>query len=140
MTQTPLKPGRFSPVRDRWTRLTAAAVGAVAVGSLIARRAARSAGQAASAATGAEDSGSTEHSTPADQATTVRLRRTGTAAAGRLSAAGRAAWKEFRHPAPGTPVGQDPAVPPARRPEQTGAEGATGSQHASATGGQTKTP
>jgi hypothetical protein len=144
MTQKPPRTGRFCPARDRWTRRTIAAVGAMAVGSLIARRAARSAGQAASATADAEASGPTERATPMGQAVAqtmaVRLRRTGIAAAGRLGAAGRAAWRELQHPDHGTSTGPDPATPSASSPEDAETEGKTGAEHAPAIADQTKTP
>jgi hypothetical protein len=144
MTQMPANTSRFRPARDRWTRLTMAAVGAMAVGSLIARRAVRPAGQGASATEDTETTGPTEGAAPAGQALArtiaARLRRTGTAAAGRLRAAGRAAWRELLHPDHGTRTGQDPAVPSARPPEETGTGSQNGARHASPMAGQAKTP
>jgi hypothetical protein len=89
-------PGRSRPVVDRWPRLTAAAVATVAVGSLIVRRAARSAGQAANVTAGSEAAEPSESVTPPNQLLShaaTRLRLAGTAARGRLSAA----WRELAH-------------------------------------------
>jgi hypothetical protein len=144
MSQTPPNTGWLRSARDRWTRRTIAAVGGMAVGSLVARRAARSAGQSASAPADTETAGPAERATPAGQtlahSISVRLQRTGTVAAGRLSAAGRAAWRELRHPDHGTSAGPDGAAPSGGLREDTGAEGKTGAQHPSAIADQTKVP
>jgi hypothetical protein len=85
---------------DRWPRLTAAVVAAAAVGSVIARRAVRPAGRPAKVTVASEAADPSEHVTPPsqllDQAAT-HLRLVGAAAGGRLSAAGRAAWRELVH-------------------------------------------
>jgi hypothetical protein len=144
MTQTPPNTSRSGPARDRWTRLTVAAVGAMAVGSLIARRVARSAVKAASAPADSETTGPAERVTPSGQALVqniaVRLRSARTAAAGRLGGAGRAAWRELQHPDHGTHSGQDPAAPSPTPPEETLTESKTGAWHASAIADHTKTP
>ena len=96
---------RFRPVIDRWPRLTAAAVATAAVGSLIARRAVRSASQPAKVTVASEAADPSEPVTPPNQLlnqAATRLRLSGAAAGGRLSAAGRAAWRELVHADPGT--------------------------------------
>jgi hypothetical protein len=95
---------RSRPGIDRWPRLTAAAVAAAAVGSLIARRAVRSVGQPANVTVASEAADPSEHVTPPNQPlnqAATRLRLAGAAAGGRLSAAGRAAWRELVHADPG---------------------------------------
>jgi hypothetical protein len=123
MTQKPPNTGRFRPARDRWTRLTMAAVGAMVAGSLIARRAVHSPDQAGNATADPDTPGSAERGTPGGQAlaqgVAERLRSASTAAAGRLSAAGRAAWRELLHPGHDTRTGPDAAAPSARPPENT---------------------
>lgn len=140
MRQSPSGNSRFWLARDRWTRLTVAAAAALAVGSLIARRAAASAGQSASRAADTDLSDAAEPVAPAGQALgqafTVRLRSAWTAAAGRLSAVGRAAWRELLHPDHSERSGPDP-VP---LPGDAGAEGETDTRHDSAAAEQTRTP
>jgi hypothetical protein len=124
MTQTPPNTGRLRPARDRLTRLAIAAVGALVAGSLIARRAVHRADQAGNATAGTETTGPAERDTPTGQALvqaiTVRLRSASTAAGGRLSGAGRAAWQELLHPDHGTRSDQGPAAPSAGPPEDAG--------------------
>ncbi len=100
MTRPRPTTGRSRPVTDRWPRLTALAVATVAVGSVIVRRAARSAGQAADVTAGSEAAEPSEPLTPANQLRSQsarRLRLAGSTVGGRLSAAGRAAWRELVH-------------------------------------------
>jgi hypothetical protein len=100
MIRSRMSTGRSRAVIDRWPRLTAVAAATVAVGSLIVRRAARSAGRAADVTAGSEATEPSERVAPANQLlnqTATRLRLAGTAAGGRLSAAGRAAWRELVH-------------------------------------------
>jgi hypothetical protein len=141
MMQSSSANSRFRLVRDRWTRRAMAAVAVMAVGSLIARRAAASAGQAAGQAAGTESGDPPEHVSPAAghalaRTITPRLRPAWTAAAGRLSAAGHAAWREFLHPDHGTRSGPDPAAPPG----DAGTEGKTDARCDSADTDQTGTP
>ena len=112
--------GRSRPFIDRWSRLTAAAVATAAVGSLIVRRAARSVGQAADVTVESQAAEPSEPVTPANQLlsqSATRLRLAGTAAGGRLSAAGRAAWRELVHAdhglhgGPGAAGAATPAAP-----------------------------
>jgi hypothetical protein len=144
MSQTPPKTGRFRPARDRWTRLTIAAVAAMVAGSLIARRAAHSAGQAGNATADTETTGPTERVSSAGQTLaqtiTGRLRRTGTAAAGRLGAAGHAAWRELQHPGHSMRRVPDPAAPSAGPAEHAGPEGTAGAQPVAAVADQTGKP
>jgi hypothetical protein len=140
MSQTTPNTRRFPLARDRWTRLATAAVGAMVAGSLIARRAAHSAGQAPNATADTETTGPAERVTPAGQAISERLRSAGTAAAGRLNAAGRAAWRELLPPGHGTRSDPDPAAPSAGPPQGTGTEGDTGAQHVPASTDQTRMP
>jgi hypothetical protein len=129
MTRSHPSTSRSRPFIDRWPRLTAAAVAGVAVGSLIARRAVRSAGQPAKVTLASEAADPSEPVTPQNPllnqaATRLRL----AAAGGRLSAAGRAAWRELVHAEPGPrggPGAAGPAIPaattsPANAPEPGG--------------------
>jgi hypothetical protein len=105
---------RSRPVIDRWPRLTAAAVAGVAVGSLIARRAVRSAGRPAKVTVASEAADLSEPVTPPNQLhnqAATRLRLAGAAAGRRLSAAGRAAWRELVHADPGPRGGRGTAGP-----------------------------
>jgi hypothetical protein len=111
--------GRSRLVVDRWPRLAAAAAASLAVGSLIVRRVARSAGQAANVTAGSEAEPS-EPVTPSSHLLSQagsRMRLAGTAAGGRLSAAGRAAWRELVHAdhgprgGPGAAGAEIPAAP-----------------------------
>ena len=141
MVQSPSGNSRFRLVRDRWTRRAMAAVVAMAVGSLIARRAAGTAGQAAGRAAGTESGDPAEHVSPGAgralaRTVTLRLRPAWTAAAGRLSAAGQAAWQQLLHPDHGTRSGPDPTAPPG----DAGTEDETDARHDSAGTDQTGTP
>jgi len=122
---------RSRPAIDRWSRLTAAAVVTAAVGSLIARRAVRSASQPATVTVASEAADPSEPVTPPNQLlnqAATRTRPAGTAAGRRLSAAGRAAWRELVHTDPCTRGGPGaaglatPAVTtsPANLPEPGG--------------------
>jgi hypothetical protein len=119
MTRSHPSTSRSRPVIDRWPRLTAAAVAGVVVGSLIARRAVRSAGQPAKVTVASEAADPPEPVTPPNQLlnqAATRLRLAGTAAGGRLSAARRAAWRELVHADPGphgAPGTAGPAAPAA---------------------------
>jgi hypothetical protein len=119
MTRSHPSTSRSRPVIDRWPRLTAAAVAGVAVGSLIARRAVRSAGQPAKVTAASEAADPSEPVTSPNQFlnhAATRLRLAGTAAGGRLSAARRAAWREFVRADPGPrggPGTAGPAIPAA---------------------------
>ena len=92
--------GRSRPIIDRWPWLTAVAAASLAVGSLIVRRAAHSTGQAGNVTVGSEAAEPSEPVTPTNQVLSqaaTRLRLAVTAAGKRLSAAGRAAWRELVH-------------------------------------------
>jgi hypothetical protein len=100
MVRSRLSAGRSRPVIDRWARLTATAMAAVTVGSLIVRRAARSAGQAANATAGRKAAEPSEPVMPPKQLlgqAATRLRQAGATVGGRVSAAARAAWRELVH-------------------------------------------
>jgi hypothetical protein len=90
--------GWSRPIIDRLPRLTAGAAASLAVGSPMVRHAAHLAGQAANVAVGSEAAEPSESVTPTNQVLSqaaTHLRLAGTAVAGRLSAAGRAAWREL---------------------------------------------